>query len=108
MCVVFFVSSRCRHTRCALVTVVQTGALPVSQPFAATFALHASCGRGSGSGNDRANDAHDCNQAHARVSSSILLVSAASVNPLVLLKHISATGSSNIRCVACDWRADLQ
>src|SRR3546814_6026741 len=30
MCYVFFVSSRRRHTRCALVTGVQTCALPIS------------------------------------------------------------------------------
>src|SRR3546814_8857719 len=30
MCVVFFFSSRRRHTRCALVTGVQTCALPIS------------------------------------------------------------------------------
>src|SRR3546814_9223984 len=30
MCCVFFVSSRRRHTRCALVTGVQTCALPIS------------------------------------------------------------------------------
>src|SRR3546814_17390705 len=30
---VFFLSSRRRHTRCALVTVVQTCALPISQPL---------------------------------------------------------------------------
>src|SRR3546814_10856104 len=30
----FFVSSRRRHTRCALVTVVQTCALPISSPGA--------------------------------------------------------------------------
>src|SRR3546814_2039611 len=29
----FFFSSRRRHTRCALVTGVQTGALPISTPF---------------------------------------------------------------------------
>src|SRR3546814_8122430 len=32
VCVVFFVSSRIRHTRCALVTGVQTCALPISRP----------------------------------------------------------------------------
>src|SRR3546814_8780611 len=31
---VFFFSSRRRHTRCALVTGVQTCALPISAPFA--------------------------------------------------------------------------
>src|SRR3546814_6847651 len=33
-CVVFFFSSRRRHTRCALVTVVQTCALPISLDLA--------------------------------------------------------------------------
>src|SRR3546814_1645791 len=33
---VFFFSSRRRHTRCALVTGVQTCALPISPPAAAT------------------------------------------------------------------------
>src|SRR3546814_6993410 len=32
MCFVFFFSSRRRHTRCALVTGVQTCALPIHQP----------------------------------------------------------------------------
>src|SRR3546814_4007301 len=32
MCVLFFVSSRRRHTRCALVTGVQTCALPIFPP----------------------------------------------------------------------------
>src|SRR3546814_20497596 len=32
MCFLFFFSSRRRHTRCALVTGVQTCALPISQP----------------------------------------------------------------------------
>src|SRR3546814_6160670 len=32
MCVCFFCSSRRRHTRCALVTGVQTCALPISNP----------------------------------------------------------------------------
>src|SRR3546814_10839912 len=32
LCVVFFFSSRRRHTRCALVTGVQTCALPISLP----------------------------------------------------------------------------
>src|SRR3546814_1267974 len=32
ICVVFFFSSRRRHTRCALVTGVQTCALPISAP----------------------------------------------------------------------------
>src|SRR3546814_5228666 len=36
MCCVFFFSSRRRHTRCALVTGVQTCALPIS----GTYALH--------------------------------------------------------------------
>src|SRR3546814_8785101 len=34
----FFFSSRRRHTRCALVTGVQTCALPISVPFAASAA----------------------------------------------------------------------
>src|SRR3546814_10816590 len=38
MCVFFF-SSRRRHTRCALVTGVQTGALPISALLYATRAL---------------------------------------------------------------------
>src|SRR3546814_1569095 len=33
MSVVFFFSSRRRHTRCALVTGVQTCALPISEPI---------------------------------------------------------------------------
>src|SRR3546814_3225353 len=33
--ILFFFSSRRRHTRCALVTGVQTCALPISAPFAA-------------------------------------------------------------------------
>src|SRR3546814_2654413 len=33
MCVLFFFSSRRRHTRCALVTGVQTCALPISAPL---------------------------------------------------------------------------
>src|SRR3546814_20801382 len=32
VCIVFFFSSRRRHTRCALVTGVQTCALPILQP----------------------------------------------------------------------------
>src|SRR3546814_4766282 len=32
ICVFFFFASRRRHTRCALVTGVQTCALPISQP----------------------------------------------------------------------------
>src|SRR3546814_9804897 len=38
MCIVFFFSSRRRHTRCALVTGVQTCALPICA-FAAFVAL---------------------------------------------------------------------
>src|SRR3546814_4611509 len=37
-CVFFFLSSRRRHTRCALVTGVQTCALPISCVAAQTFA----------------------------------------------------------------------
>src|SRR3546814_5566939 len=37
----FFVSSRRRHTRCALVTGVQTCALPISHAIAADVALFA-------------------------------------------------------------------
>src|SRR3546814_5977404 len=33
ICLFFFFSSRRRHTRCALVTGVQTCALPISLPF---------------------------------------------------------------------------
>src|SRR3546814_13542290 len=36
MCFMFFFSSRRRHTRCALVTGVQTCALPISGPRART------------------------------------------------------------------------
>src|SRR3546814_3232510 len=39
--VVFFFSSRRRHTSCALVTGVQTCALPISVYFAAVVALYA-------------------------------------------------------------------
>src|SRR3546814_2187181 len=35
-CLLFFVSSRRRHTRCALVTGVQTCALPISCPYPTT------------------------------------------------------------------------
>src|SRR3546814_4115794 len=38
-CVVFFFSSRRRHTRCALVTGVQTCALPIYQLAALTLQL---------------------------------------------------------------------
>src|SRR3546814_5608137 len=38
----FFFSSRRRHTRCALVTGVQTCALPISQPGSASVKLAAS------------------------------------------------------------------
>src|SRR3546814_3820868 len=37
MCVFFFFSSRRRHTRCALVTGVQTCALPISAQMVANF-----------------------------------------------------------------------
>src|SRR3546814_8947023 len=37
-CCFFFFSSRRRHTRCALVTGVQTCALPISRPVARTAA----------------------------------------------------------------------
>src|SRR3546814_1889335 len=37
MCVLFFFSSRRLHTRCALVTGVQTCARPISQTFGATL-----------------------------------------------------------------------
>src|SRR3546814_1553829 len=36
----FFFSSRSRHTRCALVTGVQTCALPISLPLATSFCAH--------------------------------------------------------------------
>src|SRR3546814_11723369 len=39
--VLFFVSSRRRHTRCALVTGVQTCALPISRPRSARIAASA-------------------------------------------------------------------
>src|SRR3546814_4700757 len=38
--VIIFFSSRRRHTRCALVTVVQTCALPISRPDRATERAH--------------------------------------------------------------------
>src|SRR3546814_7398827 len=40
MCVVFFFSSRRRHTRCALVTGVQTCALPISEEDGCDVADH--------------------------------------------------------------------
>src|SRR3546814_3891431 len=39
-CVCFFFSSRRRHTRCALVTGVQTCALPISRPLGQQRAHH--------------------------------------------------------------------
>src|SRR3546814_2293079 len=39
MLVLFFFSSRRRHTRCALVTGVQTCALPISTPLLAAVAM---------------------------------------------------------------------
>src|SRR3546814_1213686 len=39
MCFVFFFSSRRRHTRCALVTGVQTCALPISQIIIDNFVV---------------------------------------------------------------------
>src|SRR3546814_3550503 len=39
MLLIFFFSSRRRHTRCALVTGVQTCALPISQPPASLYAF---------------------------------------------------------------------
>src|SRR3546814_7626328 len=39
--VLFFLSSRRRHTRCALVTGVQTCALPISEEVDKLFAVHA-------------------------------------------------------------------
>src|SRR3546814_2353297 len=41
MCFVFFFSSRRRHTRCALVTGVQTCALPILTPEAVAELEHA-------------------------------------------------------------------
>src|SRR3546814_16810493 len=41
-------SSRRRHTRCALVTGVQTCALPISRPAWVTLRLHIEQGRASG------------------------------------------------------------
>src|SRR3546814_2845263 len=41
VCIVFFFSSRRRHTRCALVTGVQTCALPISQ---AVLVIHGGAG----------------------------------------------------------------
>src|SRR3546814_6319973 len=37
LCLLFFFSSRRRHTRCALVTGVQTCALPISGPASTTW-----------------------------------------------------------------------
>src|SRR3546814_13517546 len=39
MCILFFVSSRRRHTRCALVTGVQTCALPISKNSVKTLEI---------------------------------------------------------------------
>src|SRR3546814_5136551 len=39
-CMYFFFSSRRRHTRCALVTGVQTCALPISVPTTDELAVH--------------------------------------------------------------------
>src|SRR3546814_1921380 len=63
MCAVFFFSSRRRHTRCALVTGVQTCALPISPPgggggqidfapklFAASIDDSLACGTGATTG----------------------------------------------------------
>src|SRR3546814_3231663 len=47
VCIFFFFSSRRRHTRCALVTGVQTCALPILYEFV-TFDLSGSAGYGSG------------------------------------------------------------
>src|SRR3546814_6632099 len=55
VCAIFFFSSRRRHTRCALVTGVQTCALPISQDRGDVYALcsyrgqaGAGCGRTGG------------------------------------------------------------
>src|SRR3546814_3224706 len=42
MCTIFFFSCRIRHTRCALVTGVQTCALPIL-PASCCCAVHSSC-----------------------------------------------------------------
>src|SRR3546814_2431164 len=42
-CVVFFFSSRRRHTRCALVTGVQTCALPISEGIVARLTDYLPC-----------------------------------------------------------------
>src|SRR3546814_2046377 len=43
-CVLFFFSSRRRHTRCALVTGVQTCALPISPPCDPELPGNQACG----------------------------------------------------------------
>src|SRR3546814_4255357 len=56
--VLFFFSSRRRHTRCALVTGVQTCALPISLSDAMSKALtktNAASGAAGGSATDQAN-----------------------------------------------------
>src|SRR3546814_6208410 len=50
---IFFFSSRRRHTRCALVTGVQTCALPISHPHIKNHLVHGARG-GQGSGRTHA------------------------------------------------------
>src|SRR3546814_4121519 len=54
----FFFSSRRRHTRCALVTGVQTCALPICQQHAAEHQRQA--GQGGQDGAGKADDHHQC------------------------------------------------
>src|SRR3546814_4578462 len=48
LCVVFFFSSRSRHTRCALVTGVQTCALPIFLIVLQSCSIHAPTGSAHG------------------------------------------------------------
>src|SRR3546814_1505325 len=50
---VFFFSSRRRHTRCALVTGVQTCALPILDAGALEHRTHRSTGNDTGTGSSR-------------------------------------------------------